>query len=121
MGGFKIGLDGSSRYEHLHFAPRSNCLTLTARSIAPSPMQSSTYMQKEDIVDKSRADNLAKALVCVQVGWMVVQVTARVVLGLPVTLLEVNTLGHVLCALVIYVLWWHKPRLVREPTRLEGD
>ena len=52
---------------------------------------------------------------------MVVQVIGRAALSLPVKLLEVNSLGHVLCAPVIYLLWWHKPRLVHEPTKLEGD
>jgi hypothetical protein len=36
---------------------------------------------------------------------MLVQVTRRVALGVPVTLLEVKILGHVLCALVIYLIY----------------
>ena len=42
-------------------------------------------------------------------------------MGLEATQLEINTLGHVFCALIIYMLWWHKPRLVKEPTTLAGD
>jgi hypothetical protein len=100
----------------------SERLTLSARGIAfLARCGHLPNIDKDDIEDKSKADGLAKSLVCVQAGWMVVQVIGRIALGLPVTLLEVNTLGHVLCALVIYLLWWHKPRLVHEPTKLEGD
>ncbi|RVX71197.1 hypothetical protein B0A52_04771 [Exophiala mesophila] len=77
-------------------------------------------IRKEDIKDKSKADGLAKLVVCLQAGWMVVQTLARVAYQLPVSLLEVNTIGHVVCATFIYILWWHKPRLIREPTPLRG-
>ena len=78
-------------------------------------------IDRKNIEDKSKADGLAKCLACTQAGWMAVQVVGRLIAGVPVTLLEVNTLGHVLCALIIYVLWWNKPRLIQEPTILEGD
>ena len=50
---------------------------------------------KEDILDKSKANDLAKALVMIQAAWMLLQVLGRLVAGLPVTLLEVNTIAHV--------------------------
>ncbi|KAG9240113.1 hypothetical protein BJ878DRAFT_585146 [Calycina marina] len=53
-------------------------------------------IDKDDVKDKSKADALSKSL-------------------------AFNILGHVLCALVIYLLWWHKPRMVHEPTKLEWD
>lgn len=28
---------------------------------------------------------------------------------LPISLLELNTLGHAICTLLIYCLWWKKP------------
>jgi len=52
---------------------------------------------------------------------MVLQSVARLFYQLPVSLLEVNTIGHAICALLIYVLWWSKPRLINEPTILRGD
>src|SRR5690242_3277388 len=48
--------------------------------------------------DKSKADGLAKFLVVVQAGWMIIQCIARLQQNLPVTLLEINTIGHVICA-----------------------
>ena len=74
----------------------------------------------QEIKDKSKADGLTKTIVCIQTGWMVVQSIARVCAHQPVTLLEVNTLGHVFCAFIIYLLWWYKPKEVKEPTVIEG-
>ena len=77
-------------------------------------------MSEKDIRDKSKADGLAKTIVCLQAGWMVLQTVVRLAFGLPVTLFEVNTIGHVVCAVLIYALWWHKPRLIHEPTVIRG-
>jgi len=122
MGGFIFEVDVSSADGGLLFIPGSQRLTLSARGVAfLAKCGHLPNIEEDDIADKSKADGLAKFLVCLQAGWMLVQVIARVALGLPVTLLEVNILGHVLCALVIYILWWHKPRLVHESTKLEGD
>lgn len=49
----------------------------------------------EEILDKSKANGLAKALVMIQATWMLLQAIGRLVAGLPVTLLEVNTIAHV--------------------------
>jgi hypothetical protein len=70
---------------------------------------------ESQIRDKSKADDFAKGLACLQAAWIVIQVVGRLIAHLPVTLLEINTLGHVLCALVINVLWWNKPLDVRDP------
>ena len=40
---------------------------------------------------------------------------------MPLSLLELNTLGHALCALLIYMLWWEKPLDVDYPTILSGQ
>ena len=39
---------------------------------------------------------------------------------IPISLLELNTLGHAICALLIYVLWWEKPFEVDIPTTLQS-
>lgn len=35
---------------------------------------------------------------------------------IPISLLELNTFGHAVCALFIYLLWWEKPFEVDIPT-----
>ncbi|KAJ4145386.1 hypothetical protein LMH87_004238 [Akanthomyces muscarius] len=74
-------------------------LTLTARGVlflAENGWLPTVY--REEIDDKSKANDLAKATVIIQATWMLVQVIGRLAARLPVTLLEINTVAHVLCA-----------------------
>lgn len=66
-------------------------------------------LTKESIKDRSKADGFTKAFACVQSSWLIIQSIARVANGLAITQLELTTLGFVICALAMYVLWWHKP------------
>ena len=70
---------------------------------------------ESQIRDKSKADDFAKGLACLQGVWLLIQVICRLIAHLPVSLLEINTIGHVLCALIIYILWWNKPLDVHDP------
>lgn len=71
-------------------------LTITARGMALlAKCGRLPDIPKEDILDKSKANDLAKALVMIQAAWMLLQVLGRLIAGLPVTLLEVNTIAHV--------------------------
>lgn len=63
-------------------------------------------VSSEEIMDKSKANALGKVLICMQVIWFAIQVIARLVAGYPLALIEVHTIVHVLCALVMYILWW---------------
>jgi hypothetical protein len=47
--------------------------------------------------------------------WMLVQTIVRKAYGLPITLLELNTLAHVGCAVLMYAIWWPKSKDVNEP------
>lgn len=60
----------------------------------------------ETISDKSKANLLGKGLVCIQVMWFLIQCIARAAAGYPLALLEVHTMVHVVCALLMYALWW---------------
>ncbi|KAI9859379.1 MAG: hypothetical protein M1813_006716 [Trichoglossum hirsutum] len=73
-------------------------------------------ISEETIRDKSKADILAKGLVCFQVIWMLLQCIARKASRLPVTLLEVHTMVHVFCALSMYTFWFYKPLDVKYPS-----
>lgn len=57
------------------------------------------------ISDKSKADAIQKCLIIFQATWMAVQCITRRAYGLPLTLLEVHTMVHVLCAAIIYAFW----------------
>ena len=115
-------LDENCAVERDAFTAKHSRLTLTPRGVALlARCGFLPRISKEDIVDKSKADNLSKMISMVQALWMLAQIIGRLVVDLPVTLLEVNTLAHVICALIIYILWWDKPKLINEPTKLRGD
>jgi len=63
----------------------------------------------EDISDRSKANGLIKVIASVQALWFVVQCAGRAAQGLHITALEIVTPGFVLCALVNYIMWYHKP------------
>ena len=41
--------------------------------------------------------------------------------NIPISLLELNTFGHAVCALLIYLLWWEKPFEVDYPTMIQNQ
>jgi len=47
------------------------------------------------------------------------QSIARKVHGYPLTLLELHTLVHAICAFAMYALWFRKPLDIKEPTVIE--
>jgi hypothetical protein len=57
------------------------------------------------VQDKSKADLLAKMLLCVQVTWIVIQCIGRKAAGYPISLLEIHVLVHIACALIMYAFW----------------
>ena len=120
MGGFAFDMDLLPE-DYGPLFPNQQRLTLTASgALNVARCGYLPDVSLREINDKSKADGLAKALVCLQAGWMVLQTLGRMWAREPVTLLEVNTLGHVFCTFIIYLLWWHKPREVREPTVIQG-
>ena len=73
------------------------------------------------INDQSKSDMLTKVLVCLQAGWMIVQCIVRVHKSFPLTLLEVHTVIHAICAFFIYCLWLKKPHDVMFTTKVPVD
>lgn len=76
-------------------------------------------IQADEIEDRSKASWATKSLALVQVSWFVAQLIGRAIQHLPVTTLELFTLGVVVCAFVTYACWWHKPYDVLKPVILE--
>lgn len=77
--------------------------------------------RKMDIRDKAKSDLVMRILVFTQSVWMVVRCIAQKVDGLPVTVFELHTLVHVVCAFGMYVIWWNKPFDVHRSLDLELD
>jgi hypothetical protein len=109
MGGFAADV------EHIHNI--TNRTTITPRGILLLARRGKfCQVNRSHIQDKSKADLLAKSLVCVQVLWVAGQAIERKLAGYPMTLLEIHTLVHVVCALVMYGLWLQKPLNVQDQT-----
>lgn len=114
MGGIAIDVDDRGPRNDTPFADiKVERFTLTARGVIQlAECGIILDIRAEDIKDKSKADSLAKIIVVLQAIWMFVQTAGRLIARLPVTLLEVHTVAHALCALLMYYIWWHKPRQV---------
>ncbi|KAK4445718.1 hypothetical protein QBC34DRAFT_357956 [Podospora aff. communis PSN243] len=80
-------------------------------------------ISEQEILDKSKTNVLAMTLTCIQLSWFVLQLTSRLAYGLPIALLELNTVVHVLYAIAMYFSWWKKPLDVAVPTpiRIAGE
>jgi hypothetical protein len=79
------------------------------------------YVPDETIRDKSKADNLGKLLVFCQVSWTLLQCISRKALGYPLTVLEVHTLVHAACGMIMYAFWFHKPLDVGDASSVDVD
>ncbi|KAF2086759.1 hypothetical protein K490DRAFT_43717 [Saccharata proteae CBS 121410] len=121
MGGFAF--DTTSTGKHIMPGHHTR-LTLTPRALQflakhdPHLIPNHTV---EQIEDKSKADPMIKFVTCVQALWFCIQCIHRVAAGLAISLLELNTFAHSVCALLIYLLWWHKPLNIKEPTLVQGE
>jgi hypothetical protein len=98
----------SAQLANFHFQDIRQC-TLTPEGfeyLLDLNILKSDCVDTATILDKGKADFLAKFLVCVQAAWMVIQCILRKLKGLPITLIELNTLLHVIIALIMY--WFCK-------------
>lgn len=64
----------------------------------------------DDISDISKANLVQKVLLCAQMLFFCASCAVRVNQHLPLTLLEITTISHSLCALASLILWWYKPQ-----------
>ena len=96
MGGLAVDTNEPGAEPHTHGSSRF-IITIDGISLLAAHGQFPD-MPLESILDESKVDNTAKTLTCVQAFWIVIQSIARVASGLPLTFLEINTLGLVKCA-----------------------
>jgi hypothetical protein len=76
-------------------------------------------LSEDEILDKSKASTLIKALTCLQALWFCLQCIVRLTANTTISLLELNVYCHCICIFVIYAIWWNKPMDVSEPTTLD--
>jgi hypothetical protein len=69
----------------------------------------------QDVTDRAKADSFAKAFAILQISWVVCDIVTRAAYRLPISLLELATVAYVACAVLIYAMWWHKPKDMTTP------
>ena len=119
MGKFAVDRNEPGVEPYIPGSPRLN-ITLDGNSLLAAHCRLPD-VPLEPVLDKSKADSIAKTLICVQAFWIIIQSIARVASHLPLTFLEINTVGHVICSLFVFLFWWDKPLEVLYPTLLAGD
>lgn len=78
-----------------------------------------TTLSESAIQDKSKANIFVKFLTCSQATWFCIQCLNRYTQGLSVSLLEISTAAHAICAPALYFFfWWNKPLDVDERSPL---
>lgn len=125
MGGFVFnpsllftGNDGNPSPDALR-AELGARLSLTAQGVVFLSKHASDLIpdiSEADIVDKSNADNFSRVLAIAQASWFLFQFIARLFVGLPVTILELNVVAHIIYAVLIFLFWWEKPLDIDLPT-----
>jgi hypothetical protein len=107
MGGFRVPNPGLEE--------KSSLISLT-----PGALRALAYtgrflwINDNEVQDRSKADGLAKVLICAQVTWLSVECVARKASNLPLTILEIHTFIHVVCALTIYIIWFKVRNHIRQ-------
>ncbi|THY71048.1 hypothetical protein D6C86_10136 [Aureobasidium pullulans] len=86
--------------------------------LADTEPESIPNIPESEILDKSKASTLTKIIVCLQALWFCIQCIARLSQGASISFLELNVLGHCLCAFATYAIWWKKPTDVSQPTSM---
>lgn len=76
-------------------------------------------MKKREIQDKSKTDMFAKVFALFQSLWFLINIISRGVHRLPVSPLEIATVAYILCSILSYALWWHKPKDILVPLKIK--
>ena len=79
----------------------------------------SSIVAHEELKDRSKGDSFIKGFAILQITTLVFQIIARSLQGLATTLLEITVLAFAACAIVTYILLWHKPQDVKVPIYID--
>ncbi|KAG2343490.1 hypothetical protein BDR05DRAFT_1059679 [Suillus weaverae] len=106
MGGFMLYVNGK---------PRATLTSDELRHFVNVETVDMPVISEAEIKDRSKGDGLSKSIALLQLAWFVIQLVARYVQNLPITLLEIDTLAIVILTCFAYGLWWKKPKDVGCP------
>ncbi|KAG1769410.1 hypothetical protein EDD22DRAFT_771251 [Suillus occidentalis] len=106
MGGFML---------YFNDKPRATLTPMELRRFVDEGSVEMPVIMEADIEDRSKGDALSKGIAIVQLAWFVLQLIARYVQKLPITLLELDTLAVAALTCISYGFWWKKPKGIGRP------
>ncbi|KAF9471587.1 hypothetical protein BDN70DRAFT_819822, partial [Pholiota conissans] len=119
MGGFMLSEDGVPVHILIDGSSRKTPNKLQLLHNIKEGIISPPRITEEDIQDRSKGDIISKTIIILQTTWFIVQCLARWSQHLPITELEIVTLGFAMLNGITYALWWNKPQNVGRPVFLE--
>ena len=78
-------------------------------------------LKRKAIQDRSKADWFVKGITCLQICWLVLQLSARLAQKLQITTLEHTKMTHVICAIGCYTQCAHKPWDIGTATHISSQ
>ena len=76
------------------------------------------YISKEELDDKSKGNSFIKAIALFQIIWATIQIIVRAVRNIAISQLELAVIAFATCAVIIYLLYWSKPKSVSTVTTI---
>lgn len=76
------------------------------------------YISKEELDDKSKSNSFVKAIAIFQIIWATIQIIVRTVRKIAISQLELAVIAFATCAVIIYLLYWSKPKSVGTVTTI---
>ena len=71
------------------------------------------HITEDEINDRSKSNSFVKAIAVTQILWMVVQIIVRTSRGLAITQLEIAVMAFSVCAVILYIFNWRKPKGIK--------
>jgi len=68
------------------------------------------HISEEELEDKSKSDSFVKTITIFQIIWATIQIIVRTARKLAISQLELAVIAFGACAVVIYLLYWSKPK-----------
>jgi len=106
MGGFVLYVDGQ---------PRGTLTPDKLQQFVRDKLVEMPVITEAQIKNRSKGDILSKCVAIVQLLWFISQIIVRYAKKLPVTLLEIDTLGVAVLTCISSALWLNKPKDARLP------
>jgi hypothetical protein len=73
-------------------------------------------ISETELLDRSKSDVLVKSIALFQIFWATVQILVRAARNLVIPQLELAVIAFATCAIIIYGIYWSKPKNVRAAT-----